>query len=45
MSAMSSEGTVRQSRPAEPAVLPGFEQIQRFWEPDTQRWTVKILRG
>jgi chemotaxis protein CheD len=33
------------SRPEAPAVLPGFEQIQRFWEPDTQRWTVKILPG
>lgn len=33
------------SRPEEPPVLPGFEQIQRFWEPDTQRWTVKILPG
>jgi chemotaxis protein CheD len=35
----------QEARPAEPAVLPGFEQIQRFWEPDTQRWTVKILPG
>jgi len=26
-------------------MLPGFEQLQRFWEPDTQRWTVKILPG
>ncbi len=23
----------------------GFEQLQRFWEPDTARWTVKILPG
>jgi len=23
----------------------GFEQLQRFWEPDTKRWTVKILPG
>lgn len=23
----------------------GFEQLQRFWEPDTRRWTVKILPG
>ena len=45
MSAMSSEGSPRQARPEAPAVLPGFEQIQRFWEPDTQRWTVKILPG
>jgi chemotaxis protein CheD len=40
-----SENTLRSARPAEPPVLPGFEQIQRFWEPDTQRWTVKILPG
>jgi chemotaxis protein CheD len=26
-------------------MVPGFEQLQRFWEPDTQRWTVKILPG
>ena len=31
------------ARPAEPPMTPGFEQLQRFWEPDTQRWTVKIL--
>jgi len=33
------------ARPAEPPMTPGFEQLQRFWEPDTQRWTVKILPG
>jgi chemotaxis protein CheD len=44
-SAMSPASAPRQPRPAEPPVLPGFEQIQRFWEPDTQRWTVKILPG
>jgi chemotaxis protein CheD len=43
--AQSSTRAPRQPRPAEPPVLPGFEQIQRFWEPDTQRWTVKILPG
>ena len=32
-------------RPLPPAMVPGFEQLQRFWEPDTQRWTVKILPG
>lgn len=32
-------------RPERPPVLPGFEQLQRFWEPDTARWTVKILPG
>jgi chemotaxis protein CheD len=35
----------RPERPERPATLPGFEQLQRFWEPDTQRWTVKILPG
>ena len=39
------EGAFATSRPQAPPVLPGFEQIQRFWEPDTQRWTVKILPG
>lgn len=33
------------TRPEAPATLPGFEHLQRFWEPDTQRWTVKILPG
>lgn len=32
-------------RPTQPEALPGFEQLQRFWEPDTGRWTVKILPG
>jgi chemotaxis protein CheD len=32
-------------RPARPEALPGFEQLQRFWEPDTARWTVKLLPG
>ena len=45
MSVTSSESVLRRERPEEPPVLPGFEQIQRFWEPDTQRWTVKILPG
>ena len=31
--------------PRSPQSLPGFEQLQRFWEPDTQRWTVKLLPG
>jgi chemotaxis protein CheD len=26
-------------------MVAGFEQLQRFWEPDTERWTVKILPG
>ena len=28
-----------------PPALPGFEHLQRFWEPDTERWTAKILPG
>lgn len=28
-----------------PPVLRGFEHLQRFWEPDTERWTTKILPG
>jgi chemotaxis protein CheD len=45
MSAQSLEGPRGTLRPQAPPVEPGFEQIQRFWEPDTQRWTVKILPG
>lgn len=41
----ASESAFTSSRPAEPPLTPGFEQLQRFWEPDTQRWTVKILPG
>ena len=33
------------TRPECPESLPGFEQLQRFWEPDTARWTVKLLPG
>ncbi len=32
-------------RPAPPLPLPGFEQLQRFWEPDNACWTVKLLPG
>jgi chemotaxis protein CheD len=35
----------RAAKPQPPPVVRGFEQIQRFWEPDTERWTVKILPG
>ena len=28
-----------------PPPLKGFEHLQRFWEPDTGRWTTKILPG
>jgi chemotaxis protein CheD len=33
------------ARPPQPSSLPGFEQLQRFWEPDTAHWTVKLLPG
>jgi chemotaxis protein CheD len=33
------------TRPECPESLPGFEELQRFWEPDTSRWTVKLLPG
>jgi chemotaxis protein CheD len=29
----------------QPPALRGFERLQRFWEPDTDRWTAKILPG
>ena len=29
----------------QPPALAGFEHLQRFWEPDTERWTAKILPG
>jgi chemotaxis protein CheD len=32
-------------KPEPPPMVRGFEQLQRFWEPDTARWTVKILPG
>ncbi|HTV52320.1 MAG TPA: chemoreceptor glutamine deamidase CheD [Steroidobacteraceae bacterium] len=28
-----------------PPVMHGFEHLQRFWEPETERWTTKILPG
>jgi chemotaxis protein CheD len=40
-----TESLLRPPRPAAPPMVAGFEQLQRFWEPDTQRWTVKILPG
>jgi chemotaxis protein CheD len=39
-------GTItRATRPKSPDPLPGFDQLQRFWEPDTAHWTVKLLPG
>ncbi len=28
-----------------PPILPGFAHMQRFWDPEHERWTVKILPG
>ncbi len=35
----------RAAKSAQPPALRGFEHLQRFWEPDTERWTTKILPG
>jgi chemotaxis protein CheD len=40
-----SDSLLRPPRPVAPPMVAGFEQLQRFWEPDTERWTVKILPG
>jgi chemotaxis protein CheD len=39
------EHVARLDRPEPQPMVRGFEQLQRFWEPDTKRWTVKILPG
>jgi chemotaxis protein CheD len=39
------EHVARLDRPQPQPMVRGFEQLQRFWEPDTKRWTVKILPG
>jgi chemotaxis protein CheD len=33
------------AKTAQPPALRGFEHLQRFWEPETERWTAKILPG
>jgi chemotaxis protein CheD len=40
-----TRAAISATRPECPESLPGFEQLQRFWEPDTARWTVKLLPG
>jgi chemotaxis protein CheD len=35
----------RIAKTEQPRALPGFEHLQRFWEPETERWTAKILPG
>jgi len=32
-------------KPEQPPMLPGFEHMQRFWDPQLGHWTVKILPG
>jgi chemotaxis protein CheD len=46
MSALTSEDTMRPTRQGQPRpVHADFDELQRFWEPDTRRWTVKLLPG
>ncbi|HZO23147.1 MAG TPA: chemoreceptor glutamine deamidase CheD [Steroidobacteraceae bacterium] len=33
------------SKSRQPPMLPGFEHMQRFWDPQIGHWTVKILPG
>ncbi|HUK02339.1 MAG TPA: chemoreceptor glutamine deamidase CheD [Steroidobacteraceae bacterium] len=42
---MGSSILERSAKTPQPPVLRGFEHLQRFWEPDTERWTAKILPG
>lgn len=42
---MGQSSTISRATTAAPPVLRGFEHLQRFWEPDTERWTTKILPG
>lgn len=35
----------KRAKNPQPPALRGFEHLQRFWEPDTERWTAKILPG
>lgn len=36
---------VRAAQVPKPAATPGFEKIQRFWDPHTGRWSARILPG
>ena len=33
------------ARPEQPPMLPAFAHMQRFWDPQVDHWTVKILPG
>lgn len=39
------EPAEKSSKVERPPALRGFEHLQRFWEPETERWTTKILPG
>jgi chemotaxis protein CheD len=36
---------LRTARPEQPPMLPAFAHMQRFWDPQVDHWTVKILPG
>src|SRR3569833_4097695 len=36
---------LRKARPGEPAMLPAFAHMLRFWDPQLDSWNVKILPG
>jgi chemotaxis protein CheD len=36
---------LRTTRPEQPPMLPAFAHMQRFWDPQVDHWTVKILPG
>jgi len=36
---------LRTPRPEQPPMLPAFAHMQRFWDPQVDHWTVKILPG
>ena len=40
-----SEILQRAARTEPPPMLPAFVDMQRFWDPENDRWTVKILPG
>jgi len=35
----------RAARSEPPPVLPAFAHMQRYWDPESSHWTVKILPG
>jgi chemotaxis protein CheD len=45
MTAKPPKNTPQRPRGPEGLPLPGFSEAPRFWEPETARWTVKLLPG